>query len=98
MMSKYNHWLAKIFWFFNGRKGVGYAVTIGQTAYFSCDKSLVTKQWQAHEDCHKNQWARDGKVKFLSRYVWQLLTKGYSNIDYEVEARAAGKTTLNKEV
>jgi hypothetical protein len=97
-VNKYNHIIAKIFWFFNGRHGIGYAVTLGQTAYFSCDEIQVAEWWHKHEDCHKSQWARDGKIKFLSRYIWQLLTKGYSNIDYEVEARAAGKTTLNKEV
>lgn len=99
-MNKYNHWLAKIFWFFNGRHGVGYAVTLGQTVYFSCVESLVTPQWHIHEDEHKLQWARDGKIKFLSRYLWQLITRGYMNIDYEVEARASAaklNSQANKE-
>ena len=82
-----------------------YAVTLGQTAYYTCDESKVSGHWRAHEDQHKVQWAKEGKIKFLSRYIWQLITKGYSNIDYEIEARAvaqqwiydngpAGKTTL----
>ena len=88
-MNKYNHWLGKLFGFFNARKN--YAVTFGQTAYFSCSQSQVSDVWQKHEDVHKEQYKRDGWFKFLSRYIWQLITKGYTNIDYEIEAREKSK-------
>jgi hypothetical protein len=93
-MDQYNSKLAKLFGLFNGESL--YAVTIGQTAYYSCDESLVHPAWRAHENQHKVQWARDGKIKFLSRYIWQLITKGYENIDYEIEARAAVNKQNNK--
>lgn len=86
-MNKYNHWLGKLFGFFN--KSKYYAVTFGQTAYYSCKEEDVGISWQLHEDEHKKQYARDGWIKFLSRYIWQGLTKGYLNIDYEIEARKA---------
>ena len=94
-MDKYNHWVAKILWCINGRHGTGYAITLGKTAYYSCAENLVTVQWRAHENAHKLQWARDGKVKFLRRYLWQFITKGYWNIDYEIEARARASEVKN---
>ncbi len=87
-MDKYNHWLGRLFSliFYNGKP---YAVTLGQTTYYSGPSTDVSPQWRRHEDEHKKQWARHGKVRFLSRYIWQWITKGYDKIDYEVEARAA---------
>lgn len=86
-MDKYNHWLGKLFGFVN--RSNAYAVTFGQTTYYSCSKERVDQspKWRIHEDVHKEQYREDGWIKFLSRYIWQLLTKGYKNIDYEVEAR-----------
>jgi hypothetical protein len=84
-MDKYNSNIARIFGFFNKQKL--YAITLGQTAYYSCDEALVTPRWRSHENQHKVQWARDGKVKFLARYFWQLCTVGYEKIDYEADAR-----------
>ena len=42
-----------------------------------------------HEETHLAQMKRDGKIKYMVRYLWQWATKGYLNIDYEIEARAA---------
>jgi hypothetical protein len=93
-MDKYNSKIAWLFGLFNGNTEL-YAVTLGQTAYYSCDENQVSERWHKHEDCHKVQWARDGKVKFLSRYIWQLFTKGYAQIDYEIEARKAAQGGSN---
>jgi hypothetical protein len=86
-MDKYNHWLGKLFGFFGGNKE--YAVTFGQTTYYSCDKSIVDSApwWKVHEDTHKEQYTKDGWFVFLYRYIWQGLTKGYLCIDYEIESR-----------
>ena len=86
-MDKYNHWLGRLFSliFYNGKP---YAVTLGQTTYYSCPSKQVGIRWETHETTHRAQWKRDG-WKFLPRYLWQWMTKGYDKIDYEIEARKA---------
>lgn len=86
-MDKYNSTIGKFFRWINGTPE--YAITLGQTTYYSCNIDKVNIEWRKHEDMHKIQWKRDGHIKFACRYVWQLITKGYLNIDYEIEARAA---------
>lgn len=89
-MERYDHWIGKVFKFvFASSKDGYYGVTLGQTTYYSCPEADVTARSHRHEDKHKEQWRRDGCVKFLIRYVWQYFTKGYANIDYEIEARKA---------
>ena len=90
-MDKYNHWIGQLFGkLFNNSKP--YAITLGQTTYYSCPSTDVSPRWHKHEDEHKRQWDRDGKAKFLSRYLWQWITRGYDKIDYEIEARKAELT------
>lgn len=88
-MDKFNHWIGKLFLWFNRKTSTEYAVTFGQTTYYSCSTSLVPVWWKVHEDEHKKQYKKDGWAKFLIRYLWQSWTKGYLNIDYEIEARKA---------
>lgn len=89
-MDKYNHRLGKLFLkLFGAKTEASYAITIGQTTYYSCPKDETSLRWRKHEDCHKMQWKQEGRLKFLFRYLWQWITKGYSRIDYEVEARKA---------
>lgn len=85
-MDKYNSKIAKAAKFLFDRESKYYAITLGQTAYYSCSYGMVTAKWRKHEDTHKKQWARDGKCKFIFRYIWQYITKGYDKIDYEIEA------------
>lgn len=87
-MDKYNHWLGRLFSliFYNGKP---YAVTLGQTTYYSGPSTDVSPQWRRHEDEHKKQWARHGKVRFLIKYLWYLVTKSYIMNPYEIEAREA---------
>ena len=89
-MDKYNHWLGRLFSliFYNGKP---YAVTLGQTTYYSGPSTDVSPQWRRHEDEHKKQWARHGKARFLSRYIWQWITRNFNHdrIDYEIEAQEA---------
>jgi hypothetical protein len=88
MLDKYNHWLPEFLRWCNRAKT--WAITLGQTTYYSESKEYVDKApwWRKHEDCHKAQWAQDGCWKFITRYLWQLVTKVYLQIDYEVEAHA----------
>lgn len=66
-----------------------WAVTIGQTTYYSVPKNQVGAAWQRHEDKHKEQWRRDGVLKFAIKYLWYQLRYGYQDNPYEVEAKAA---------
>lgn len=68
-----------------------WAITIGQTAYYSCPESEVDPAWRAHEDEHKRQWRDEGRVVFSLKYLWWQLRYGYRDNPYEVAARAAEK-------
>lgn len=89
MMNKYSHWIGKLFGFINREKN--FAVTIGQTTYYSCSQSLVDNEWRRHEDCHKAQWRSEGNMKFFFKYFYYNIRYGYINNPYEIEARNAEK-------
>lgn len=72
-----------------GRKD--WAITLGQHTWYSVPAPQVDAAWRRHEDKHKEQWRREGYLRFAVRYLWQLARKGYIAIDYEIEARAAEK-------
>lgn len=88
---RYNHWLAKLFNYFFGDGGE-YAVTIGQTTYYSCNRGKVLSdpQWVRHENVHKQQWRRMG-WKFLPAYLWFQVRYGYDKNPLEIEARKRAK-------
>ena len=85
-MDKYNHWLGKFLKKIN--KTDNYAITLGQTAYYSETKEYVDARpkWRAHEEVHKWQWKRDGYIKFACKYLWYQIKFGYDKNPYEVEA------------
>lgn len=86
-MDHYNSRIAKLFRPI-GFKG-NWAVTLGQTIYYTGPASMVSVRCRKHEEEHKRQWARDGNFKFILSYLWQRFWKGQQNISYEIEARAA---------
>lgn len=92
-MNKYNHWLGKLFLkLFGDSDMTWYALTWRGITYWSCDKNHPIPNIAKvilHERKHALDQIRDGTLKFLIRYVFQWITKGYSRIDCEVEARAA---------
>lgn len=45
----------------------------------------------AHEYVHISQQLNHWLIWFYIRYFYQLFTKGYNNIDYEIEARELSK-------
>ena len=87
-MDKYNQKWVNIF---KRKKFKAFSITLGQTSYFTCDEIKVDKAWHKHEDKHKEQWKRDGRIKFSIRYLWWSLRYGYYNNPYEIEAREAEK-------
>ena len=75
-----------------------WAVTWGQTTWWTVAEADVDPAWRRHEDCHKAQYARDGKLRFVCRYFWEWicglmryrsLAQAYVQISYEREAIAA---------
>jgi len=66
-----------------------WALTLGQTTYYSCSEAEVTPKWRKHEECHKQQYKRMGFFKFLEAYYRQTKEYGYWDAPLEVEARAA---------
>lgn len=44
-----------------------------------------------HEFVHLSQMRRDGKMLFVIKYIWWLLTKGCKNNPYEVEAKTSSE-------
>jgi len=91
-MDKYNSSIPKLFqpMPFEGE----WAITIGQTVYFTCDSCYVGDAWHRHEDKHKEQWKREGCLKFLVKYFWYNLMYGYQNNPFEVEARLVNYNKL----
>ena len=86
-MDKYNHWLGKFVGKLNG--STRYAITIGQTAYFSVPEAEVSAWWHRQEDEHKRQWRDEGRIKFLCTYIYYQCKYGYTNNPYEIAARKA---------
>lgn len=93
-MDRYNVRFVK--WFSGGHGE--FAITIGQTAYYSCSAEQVTPTWRAHEDEHKAQFRRLGLLGFFQKYVREYLQQrfrglshwdAYKAISLEVEAREA---------
>ena len=82
-MDKYNHWLGKLFGWFNHNPC--YAVTFWQTSYFSVSESEVSEQWHKHENCHKRQYAKY-PISFLPRYVFYAILHSHDNSPFEIEA------------
>lgn len=88
-MDKYNQ---KWVMMFAQKDAANWAITLGQSTYYSVPWIEVDVKWRKHEDKHKEQWAREGTVKFAIKYLWYLARYGYERSPYEVEARAAERT------
>lgn len=83
-MDKFNQkWVSVLF------REKEWAITINQTTFYSVDATQVNASWHRHEDKHKEQWRRDGCIKFAIVYLWYRIRYGYQDNPYEVEARKA---------
>jgi hypothetical protein len=85
MSDKYNSKIAAFLGHLN-KAPYGYAITVSKdTTWYSVPEGMVGQVWRTHEDCHKRQYQT---VRwFRIKYIWELITKGYWNNKYEVEAR-----------
>lgn len=88
LMDKYNY---KWPLWFAPANVTTWAVTIGQTTYYSVPESMVGAAWRRHEDKHKEQYKRFGLIGFLVRYLWYQVRNGYQGNPLEIEARTAEK-------
>ena len=85
-MDRYN---SKLAIYLARKRGVpNWAITIGQTSYFSCSEAQVDPAWHRHEDRHKAQWREQGFFKFLWLYLKYSRDVGYFNNPFEIDARA----------
>jgi len=64
---------------------------------FSAPKGSVRESLYKHELIHHYQVQRDGYLNFNRHYIEQLMTVGYMQIDYEVEAYAGMYEPLTEE-
>ena len=49
----------------------------------------ITEATHAHEQAHIAQVKKDGRLKFIFKYLWYSIRYGYDKNPYEVEARSA---------
>ena len=48
---------------------------------------MLSESHYNHETCHIEQVKRDGRLKFIVKYLFYNIKYGYKNNPYEVEAR-----------
>lgn len=49
----------------------------------------ISDSCYAHECCHLEQVSREGRLKFVCKYLWYNIRYGYYKNPFEVEAREA---------
>lgn len=49
----------------------------------------ISHKHYRHETCHIEQVKREGRFKFVCKYLWFNIKYGYRNNPYEIEARGA---------
>lgn len=64
-------------------------IRVPKGAHFCNSLRALPRRIIRHEVTHLKQMHQDGLVKFRTRYWAQAALKGYKNVDYEIEARAA---------
>lgn len=68
------------------------ALVLGRTVHlWGATTAAFTKntRWLRHEACHIKQYQQHGILPFLTRYFKEWVQKGYYQIEFEKEARAA---------
>jgi hypothetical protein len=92
---KENSWVARFAAFKLGTENV--AIVVGNTIHlWNCTKEdfLKNPKWLRHELCHVEQFQRYGFMRFIFRYLWESLRKGYRNNKFEREARDSENTAM----
>lgn len=55
----------------------------------------ISETLYKHEACHIQQVKRDGRLKFICKYLYYNIRYGYYNNPYEIEARKASIIKIN---
>lgn len=61
--------------------------SLWNTIYYVDEKSMMDSELVKHELVHIEQIKREGKIKFLFKYLYYNIRYGYWDNPYEVEAR-----------
>ncbi len=77
------------------------AIVIDKTIHLHCcskQQFIEDKRWLCHEIVHIQQWQKEGKIKFVLKYLYFSIIYGYYQNPYEKEARLLEKNLelLNK--
>ena len=62
------------------------AITFGRHVFVS-SRGYDDQKLLAHEQVHINQYAKEGFIWFILKYIWFSVRYGYYNNPFEVEAR-----------
>lgn len=54
----------------------------------SIGDNLIPEKMHKHEACHIEQVKKEGRLKFIIKYLFYNIKYGYQNNPYEVEARS----------
>jgi hypothetical protein len=91
---KEKSWLAKIAAKKLGSKQV--AIVFNKTIHLhntTKQEFLCDKRWLCHELTHIKQYADNGIVGFIVKYLWESIRHGYHNNKFEKEARVGEANT-----
>lgn len=92
---KENSWLAMLATKKLGSKTV--AMVVGSTIHLwgiSKEAFRNDRRWLRHEQAHLKQFAENGTILFLIKYILESIRSGYYDNKYEVEARKAEEEIL----
>ena len=87
---KENSWQARLA--AKKMKANSVAMVLGNTIHLwgtTKENFLADERWVKHELCHIKQFAKNGYLLFVVKYLWESLKVGYYNNKFEVEAREA---------
>ncbi|MFZ4858880.1 MAG: hypothetical protein ACOYL3_21060 [Desulfuromonadaceae bacterium] len=89
MADKYNSKFARfVGWLNNYEAHEGFAVTIGKSCtLYSVSEDKVHADWRRHELVHQRQLKELGWWRFMYRYFFYNITRGYRMNPFEQMAR-----------
>jgi hypothetical protein len=81
--------LARVVAYLSGKSNKNWCVTLGRHCFVT--RGYILGRSRAHEYCHTLQgyrWGRPRVLRYLCRYLYWLIRKGYKKHPMEIEAKA----------